>query len=140
MRNIFNLLFFHFLFFFLYFSEWSTSTIYKSWLSSKWNAFLSPAANKKLFTFLFISLFESKSEPNKVTWLKVVLIPRLLTNSPASCSLIDLGYLLSHIAHFFKGITLRFLIFITVWFLLYVFFSTFQTINCFAWSFNFYWS
>ena len=56
------------------------------------------------------------------------LIPKLLNNPFACCSLINFYFLLPHIAHFDKIIALPLVVFKTLGFMLSVFFFTLQTI------------
>ena len=67
--------------------------------------------------------------PNKGISLKSVLIPKLLNNTLALCSLINFDFLLSHIAHFEKSIVLPFFVLTTFRFLLSVFFLHFRQYN-----------
>ena len=53
-----------------------------------------------------------------------VLRPKLLHNPLASCSLINLDFLLPHIAHFCSSIVLFLLVFEILGFLFYEFFNT----------------
>ena len=58
--------------------------------------------------------------------LNGVLIPKLLSNPFASCSLISFDFLLSHVAHFDYIIVLPLLVFKALEFMLSVFFQHFQ--------------
>ena len=97
---------FKFLNFFFVFSKWSTSTISKS---------KSPA-DKNLLTisFIFIHIqwncIQNKISPNIGTLLNGVLIPNLLNSPFASWFLINLDFLLPHIAHLYNTITLPLLL------------------------------
>ena len=89
---------------------------------------LSPA-NKNLFTISLILYSQSKRGPLKGILLKDVFTPKLLTNSPASCSLINFNFLPLHTRHFAKIVIRSFLVLTTFGFLLSVFCSTLQTIG-----------
>ena len=64
--------------------------------------------------------------PTKRNLLKCFFITKLLNNPLASCSLINLNFLLSHTAHFDKSIILPFFVFTTFRFLFSVFFLHFK--------------
>ena len=68
----------------------------------------------------------NKRSPNNGILLNGVLIPKLLNNPSASCSFINLDFLLPQIAHFDDSINLPFLVFIVFASLFYVFFPHFQ--------------
>ena len=61
--------------------------------------------------------------PNKIILINGGLIPRLLNNPPASCSLINLDFLVPHIVHFDNSVVLLLLVFETHGFMLSVFFT-----------------
>ena len=67
---------------------------------------------------------QSKTSSNNGILLKGVLIPKLLSNSFASCSLINFDFLLPHRAHFDNTIVLPLLVFETLGFMPSVFFCT----------------
>ena len=62
---------------------------------------------------------------NKGILLSGVLIPKLLNNPLASCSLINIDFLLPYIAHFDKSIVLLLLVFETLEFMFSVFWCFF---------------
>ena len=70
--------------------------------------------------------------PNIGILLKGVLVPRRLCNPEFSCSLINLGFLLTHTAH--KGVIFHLLIFVTSGFLLFIFYSTLQETSSYNFS------
>ena len=59
-------------------------------------------------------------------FLFLILIPKLLNNPLASCSLSNFDFLLLHTKHFDKSIILHFLVLATLGFLLSVFFLYFR--------------
>ena len=75
---------------------------------------LSPA-NKNLFTKSFILYLYNKGGPNKGIRLKRVFIPKLLNNPLASCSLINLDFLLLQTVQFGISIILPFFVFYNFW-------------------------
>ena len=68
-----------------------------------------------------LQLLSKKVSPNNGILLKGVLIPRLLNNPFASCSLINFDFLALHIAHFDDNIVLPFIAFETTGLVLSVF-------------------
>ena len=89
---------------------------------------LSPA-NKNLLTILFIYTFnevalQNKISPNIGTLFNGVLIPKLLNRPFAFWFLINLDFLLPHIAHFDNIIALPLLVFEIFEFMFLVFFYT----------------
>ena len=64
--------------------------------------------------------------PNIGNLLKGVLIPKLLNNPFASCFLINLDFLLPHIAHFYNIISLPLLVLETCGFMFLVYFLHFK--------------
>ena len=93
---------------------------------------LSPA-NKNLFTITFTLQFFKKifaiAKSLRISTFNHYFPANLFNNSLASCSLINIDFLLSFIAGFDKSIVLPFLVFTTFGFLLSAFFSTLQTIR-----------
>ena len=63
-------------------------------------------------------------KPNKGILINGVLIPKLLNNQFAYCFLMNLDFLLPHIAHFDNSIILLLLVFETLGFMFSVFFSS----------------
>ena len=68
-------------------------------------------------------VFKTISPVNGIL-LNGVLRPKLLNNPFASCLLINLDFLLTHIAHFDNSVVLLLLVFKTIGFMLSVFFYT----------------
>ena len=126
-----NLLFLKFLYSFFVFCKWCTY-VNMGCLKCISGINLSPA-NKNLFTISSILyvvltwLIWNKRGPTKWILLTGVFVPKPLKNRLASCSLINLGFLLTHSAHFDKGIILPFFVF-TTWIFTFCIFSTLQTI------------
>ena len=69
--------------------------------------------NKNVFTISFILWSSNKIGPTKLILLKGVFIPRLLNYPVASCSSINVGFLLQPMVDFDKSMILLFFIFTT---------------------------
>ena len=100
--------FFKFLDSFFVYSKWSASTINKSGCFKCISGINLSPANKNLLTisFIFIHCVQNKISPSIGTLLNGVSIPNLLKNPFASRRLINLDFLLPHIAHFDNIMTL----------------------------------
>ena len=70
--------------------------------------------------------YQNNTLPSNEILLRRVLIPKLLNNPFASCSFINLDFLLPHIAHFDDDIDLPFLVFNTFELTYSVFFLHFK--------------
>ena len=90
------------------------------------NAFKCIATNEKWFTISVSSYLWNEISSNSRILLKGVPIPKLLNIPLASCFLINLYFLLSHITHFDKSISFPLFIFATLEFLISVFFLLFK--------------
>ena len=71
-----------------------------------------------------MKLHQNKISPNNGILFHDVLIPKLLNNPFACCSLINFDFLLAHIAHVDKIIVLPLAVFETLGFIRTVFFHT----------------
>ena len=71
-----------------------------------------------------MKLHQNKISPNNRILFNGVLIPKLLNNPFACCSLINFDFLLPHIAHVDKITVLPLVVFETLGFMLSVFFFT----------------
>ena len=94
------------------------------------------SVNKNLFFISVILYFSNKRGPS----VKGLLIPKLLNNLLACCSLINIDFLLLHFAHFYKSINLPLLVIYKYWIFTFSFFFYTPEIrwNCFQYILNIY--
>ena len=74
---------------------------------------------------------QNKRSPNNGILLKGVLIPKLLNNPSASCSFINIDFLLPYTAQFYDKANQPFLVFTIFASLFFVFFLHFKQFVCF---------